>query len=174
MDDAGFRDNIRAQAWLTLVRVYLARGDVSRAAVTAAAMTAWGRYSDNISVRVHVALASAEVAGAEGRQADAATGYGSALALANDSQVPQYLFRVAESYVPWLLEERPGDGRGAEGALSVVEMLIDYADNHYGVALLQLRVYHALGPTSAWRAALGRVRSLAGERRIPVELTEPP
>jgi hypothetical protein len=55
-------------------------------------------------------------------------------------------------------------------ALSVADRVSPYADRAYGAALLQLRVYLALGPQSAWRAALARARSLAGERRLPGDL----
>jgi hypothetical protein len=90
--------------------------------------------------------------------------------LADRGHAPLRMLQVAESYVGWLLGGASTDASGAERALVVADRLSPYADRDYGGALLQLRVYLAAGPQSAWRAALARARSLAGERRMPIEL----
>jgi hypothetical protein len=49
-----------------------------------------------------------------------------------------------------------------------------WAARDYGAALVQLRLYHALGEPTAWASALAQARRLAGERRIPDGLLAAP
>ena len=50
-----------------------------------------------------------------------------------------------------------------------------FAEDDYGSALLQVRLYHALGQPEAWRRALANALALAGERAVPAALaTMPP
>jgi hypothetical protein len=60
-------------------------------------------------------------------------------------------------------------GWAEAGAL--VGRVAPWADRDYDCALLQLRLYHALGQRELWASALATARSLAGDRRIPAELT---
>lgn len=164
----------RARAWLIVVRAQLALGRNAAAAEAAAAMRAWAEGSEMRSPAIYAALAEAELAAAEGRREAARSAFDRAFRLADAGQVPLYVLRVAQSYVPWLL--RDGSHRAADPsrALLIADRVSGFTDRHYGAALLQLRVYHALGPPSAWRAALAPATSLAGERRIPATLLDPP
>lgn len=173
-DPAGVYDDVRGRAWLALVRSRLTGDDLSGAEAAVTAMRAWADGGDTRATKIYAALASAELAAARGSHDAAGIAFERALALADRSRVPLRLLQVAESYVPWLLADG-GKGRRDPGrALLVAERLADHADQHYDAALVRLRAYHALGPASAWRKALARVRSLAGERRIPPELESLP
>lgn len=161
------QDETFGRSSLVLVRANLIRGDRPAAAATSAAITHWAHSNDSYSPRIYAALAQAELAAAEGRREAAETAFELALEHAETSRVPLYLLQVVGSYAPWLLDtDTPDLGR----ALSLADRLIPHLDWHYDAALLQLRVYHAMGAPSAWRAALARTRSLAGERQIPPEL----
>jgi len=64
-------------------------------------------------------------------------------------------------------------------ASRVAGRVAGWAAQDYDAALLELRLYHAIGNATAWQSALSRARALAGERVLPVELvvapaTEPP
>ena len=49
-----------------------------------------------------------------------------------------------------------------------------WAARDYDCALLQVRLFHALGEPAAWSKALAQARELAGERELPADLVEPP
>lgn len=159
-----------ARAWWIVVRGHLAGGNAPAAAESLAAFTAWARGAHTRSPRIYAALSAGEAAATESREEAAQVAFEQALTLAEQGYVPLRLLHAAESYVPWLLADTPQGIRDPERALDVADRVAPYADRHYGAALLQLRVYHALGPQSAWRAALARTRSLAGERQIPADL----
>jgi hypothetical protein len=52
-------------------------------------------------------------------------------------------------------------------ASAVVGRVARWAGQDFDCALLQARLYHALGRRDAWQAARARARSLAGERPLP-------
>jgi hypothetical protein len=56
----------------------------------------------------------------------------------------------------------------------VAERVSAWAPHNYDAALVQVRLYHALGQTGAWHAALERAQSLAGERIVPPGLAQAP
>jgi tetratricopeptide (TPR) repeat protein len=172
-DSGGVGSVLRGNAWRILVRADIARGDLDAAAKAAAAMATWSRTDPTPSTKIYAALVQAELAAAEGRRADASAAYEEALAFAVESHIPLRLLQVIEDYIGWLLEERDR-GFGDDRMLPVAERIAEYADGDYEAALVQLRVYRALGPITAWRAALRRARSLAGERPIPPGLEPAP
>lgn len=171
-DDVLLNDSL-GRAWLVMLRARLSDGDLAAATEIARRMSDWAERSPTGAPRIYAALARAEMAAAAGR-AVAADAFEEALALADAGRVPLRTLQVAESYVPWLLGDRSDASPRAARALTIVDRLARYADQDYRVARLQLRVYRALGPASSWRAALGRARALAGERRLPPELLTPP
>jgi hypothetical protein len=59
-------------------------------------------------------------------------------------------------------------------AATVIGQTGRWADKDFFCALLQLRLYHALGKRDVWRTTLDKVRALAGERAIPSALALPP
>ena len=169
-DHEARQDDGLGRAWLIVVREALARGDLDDATDAAARMHAWAREVSTESPAIHAAIAQAEVAAAASRYDAARTSFERALFLADRGHVPLRTLQVAESYVGWLLARSDHDTGDLERALVIADRLSPYADRDYRAALVQLRVYLACGPQSAWRAALARARSLAGERRLPVEL----
>jgi Flp pilus assembly protein TadD len=83
--------------------------------------------------------------------------------------VPADLAVVAVSYGNTLIAS--GD---FERASAVIGRVARWADRDFDCALLQARLYHALGQRSTWQSALERARALAGERAIPTALQTPP
>lgn len=164
----------RGSALLTLVRAHIARADLPAAARASKALTEEAERGTMALSRIIASVAQAELAAAEGRRTAAEAAFERALALAEGARVPLHILQVAQSYVPWLLDEGPRGASDPEHALRVADRVAEYADRHYEAALLQLRVYRALGPPSAWRTALARATSLAGERRLPPKLSLPP
>jgi hypothetical protein len=114
-------------------------------------------------------LGAAELDAAEGRAADAEQAFSSALARADADGIPAHVVTVVSAYADWLL----ANGR-ADVAQSIVGRVAGWADRDFRCALLQLALFHQLGPASSWSAALGRTEKLAGEREIPPELRRPP
>ena len=110
-------------------------------------------------------LIDAEIALSEGDDTRAATSFEAAFTVAEAAAAPSDLLVVAESFVPWLLAHTRA-GRAAE----VVGRLGDMGQANFQAALLELRLYRATGPKSAWKNAFQRAQTLAGERAIPVEL----
>ena len=45
-----------------------------------------------------------------------------------------------------------------------------WAEHDYDSALLQVRLYHALGQRGPWAKALAQARALAGERDLPADV----
>jgi DNA-binding winged helix-turn-helix (wHTH) protein/tetratricopeptide (TPR) repeat protein len=172
-DSEGSGSVLHGNAWRILIHADIARGDVEAAAKAVAAMTRWSRTDPTPSTRIYAALVQADLAAAEGRRGDADAAYEEALAFAVESHIPRRLLQAVQDYVGWLLEER-GRGLRDDRMLPVAERIAEYADGDYEAALVELRVYRALGPSTAWRCALRRARSLAGERRIPPELEPDP
>ena len=161
--DATGRDPGRA--WLALLRERIASGDAGGAARVLADAQAWADGDVAIETPVYAAVARAESAAARG-DANAARGaFQRALSDADANAVPADLLVVAQSYAGWLLAA----GEGAEAGI-VAGRVAAWARSDYDAALVQLRVQRALGHRAAWQAALLQAQSLAGERRVPVEL----
>lgn len=172
-DHEAREDDGLGRAWWIAIRRRLERGDVDEAARFVSELAGWARTAPTRSPAVYAALAQGELHAARQQQDEAAAAFERALQIAASGHAPLRSLQVAETYVPWLLARSPLDPGSRDRALSVADRTSPYADRDYGAALLQLRVYLALGPQSAWRAALARARSLAGERRFPVDLHVP-
>jgi len=114
-------------------------------------------------------LALAELAAAESRRDDAQREFADALAAADADGTPAYVAAVVASYADWTL----ATGR-TDAARAIVGRVAGWADRDYRCSLLQLELFHALGPAASWSAALERAQKLAGEREIPAELRRPP
>jgi len=76
--------------------------------------------------------------------------------------------RVAQAYVPWLIGQNR-NGRAAE----IVGGLGEAVHRHFDAAVLEARLYRALGQRAAWQGAVDRARALAGERRLPADIALP-
>jgi DNA-binding winged helix-turn-helix (wHTH) protein/tetratricopeptide (TPR) repeat protein len=160
----------RARAWLTWTRALRAadRTDDARAEVDA--LSRWAAtHATMPSVTLFAELASAEQARADGHRDDEAKHYAAALADAERWAVPADLAAVAMSYGGSLIGESD-----FERASAVIGRVARWADHDFDCALLQARLYQALGQRATWQTALTRARSLAGERTIPAALAEMP
>jgi hypothetical protein len=56
----------------------------------------------------------------------------------------------------------------------VIGRVAPWAPQDYDAALLQVRLYHALGQPGPWSKAIAEARSLAGERAIPADVRDAP
>jgi len=160
----------QAGAWLTFVRARLALGrrDAARSAV--AELTAWADGDATPAARFASRLAHAALAEAEGAHAQADADLSAALAQAEDGRVPQDVLQACSAAVDVLLAR--GD---AAQAAAVAARSAAWSTRSYAAALLQARVYHALGRTDAWRIARESAHALAGERTVPAAIdAEPP
>lgn len=162
-------DSARSEAWFLAIRALHAQGRLAEAGALTRRYAEWAAPSGNTTFVIHARLADAEQAAAERRHADADRAYEEALRAANAQNVPADVADVAESWAGSLI------ARGELiRAAPVVGQIARYAEHDFGSALLQVRLYHALGQGEAWRSALDRARTLAMERAIPPELLEPP
>jgi DNA-binding winged helix-turn-helix (wHTH) protein/tetratricopeptide (TPR) repeat protein len=159
-------DDVRAQAWLTVVRSLdrLGRGEAA-----AAALKSFGAWAptDNPEVQLTLQLAMAERAAVE-RDPAARDRYAAALAQATRWAVPAPLADTVVSYGLYLIAQ--GD---LPQASSVIGMVSRYADRDFDAAVLQAQLYHALGNEAAAQAATEQAHRLAGERSLPRELVTP-
>lgn len=114
------------------------------------------------------ALAIAEWAAARG-DASTKSAYEQALALAEARGQPYDVASVSASFGPWLIAH--GD---LHEAGDVIGRVAPWAEHDYDAALLQVRLFHALGQPGPWSKAIAQARALAGERTIPDDVRDPP
>jgi DNA-binding winged helix-turn-helix (wHTH) protein/tetratricopeptide (TPR) repeat protein len=146
-----------------------AMGDTQGMADAAAATEAKSRALPNEpTVGLYAALARAETADGRGDTAGAQSEFEHALVQAEAARIPFDLVRVVAGYTQFLLRH----GLDTEAGV-VAERIAGWAERDYTASLVQLSVYHAIG-SEAWRSALARTRTLAGERKIPAVLIQPP
>ncbi|MCR6701542.1 MAG: hypothetical protein NVV68_10505 [Dokdonella sp.] len=141
--------------------------DVAAAQRTAAALGAFVQAAPSRAVAAYGHVADALVAIARG-DAEAARAAFEA-AQATPDLVPWDRLRIAECYVPWLIEHGDTD-RAAE----IVGLLGDVTYRNYDAAVLEVRLYLATRQHAAWQAALDRADALAAERTIDPALREFP
>ncbi len=159
---------LRARTWLTRVRALRAQGQLAAAGREAVALDQWARAHPEFAfIGALARLADAEIAAAAGERDQALEHYAQAQAVAEAWGVPADLALVALSHAQALI----GFG-AAEEASDVAGRVLRWADRDYGIALMQARLYQALGQESARDASLARARDLAGERPVPA-LAEP-
>lgn len=115
------------------------------------------------------AVLEAEWANASDDRDAAGSWYRRALDLADRRGVPADTALVAASYAPWLLQR----GRAQEAG-EVVGRVSPWAERDFACALLEVRLFAALGREDAWRQAWARAERLAGERAMPAALRPPP
>src|SRR4029079_19251681 len=141
----------RARAWLTLTRALRAAGREAEAMEQVAALSRWAATRAPMpSVTPHAALPHAEQAEAERRPQDAYQSYNVALADAERWAVPADLAAVALSYAGSLIADSE-----LERASAVTGRVARWAERDFDCALLQARLYHALGQEATWQTALG-------------------
>jgi hypothetical protein len=79
--------------------------------------------------------------------------------------VPAEIVAVARARAPLLLASGASDA-----AAAAIGRVAPWASADFDSALLQLRLFHALGQRDAWFHALRQAQGLAGERTIPPAL----
>ena len=153
---------IRHDGELVLIRALRAVGDAPGAAAEARRFREQSAGDD--SAAAYAALAEAETLW-PGDRAAGRRAYEAALAAARRDGVPATQAAVIVSYAEALL------AAGEIGAaMPLAGQAGSWADGDYACALLQARLYAALGQPEALAQALGRVRALAGERPLPADL----
>ncbi len=162
-----------ARAWLLIVRALHTLGRVDEAAQEVTAFATWAATRHAAPIAMDAALAQAEHL-AFGDSSDATiAAYEQAMQHATDCGVPRALREAAVSYADYLLAK----GRPAPAA-AVIGKIAGFTDRDFPSALVEARLYQALGQRDAWDKALIRATRLAGQRRIPDRLrtfaAEPP
>jgi DNA-binding winged helix-turn-helix (wHTH) protein len=152
----------RALAWLMLLRGEQRQGQLEVAQAQLVQFRAWAQGAAKAEARVVAAVAEAEQAAARQDQAGALKLQAQARQLATGLSRPDVRALAARSEAALLLDS--GDLRGA--AVRIGE-LARHADTDYDAALLQWRLYRALGQDAAAAGVMGTLRRLAGERPLP-------
>jgi DNA-binding winged helix-turn-helix (wHTH) protein len=157
---------LRASGRLTRVRALRAAGQDARAQQAVQRFTALAEHSGEPDMHIHALLAAAEQDWAAGRRETAAPIYEAALREANRNGSPADVAEVVVSYGGALI----GAGDHVRAA-AVVGQVARWAAQDFDCALIQARLYAALGQSDALAAALARARSLAGERSVAIAST---
>ncbi|HEY0179107.1 MAG TPA: winged helix-turn-helix domain-containing protein [Dokdonella sp.] len=151
---------------LVLLRAQLARGERAAAAATLAQARAWTPPDTMTSVpSIYRALLEAEAQAGGIGDGDPRANFERALELADASQTPADMFEVCRAYADHLIAA--GD---LAAAAEVVGRTSAWSIRDFDAALLEARLYHALGNASLSRSALARADALAGERKAPADL----
>jgi DNA-binding winged helix-turn-helix (wHTH) protein/tetratricopeptide (TPR) repeat protein len=169
MAAAGRGDSESSLASLTLARALRAANQADEASRQTAQLSEWSRSFDKPITLARVRLVEAEQAWSIGEREQAVQRYEEALEFAGKGGTPLDVSEVTRSYGNALL-----DVRDLGRASGVVGRLGRWTDRDFPSALLQTRLYQALGQREAWQAALNHARKLAGERTIPADLAVPP
>ena len=151
----------RADAWLTEVRAALRVSDSARASKAVAALEAWTAKTDEPRAALFSRLARAEYS-ARFDNDGWRSAFDAARDLAAKNAIPFEIAAVSASYADALFRNGDIDGAGVE-----VGRITRWSDQDFDCAVLEARLYAALGRNEARQSALARARSLAGERSIP-------
>ena len=154
-----------AEIALTYQRAILGSTDHG---LTEAPASEWVDFSKPLVYPVQM-LAAAEWAAWRGDTDEAGRRFQQALDTAEARGEPIDVASVTSVYGPWLLAH----GRAREAG-DVIGRVAPWADRDYDSALLQVRLFHALGQNGAWEKALAQARALAGERELPPALLRAP
>jgi DNA-binding winged helix-turn-helix (wHTH) protein len=159
---------LRADTWLTEVRATLLSADAARAANVASALEGWAGQTDLRRALLFSRLARAEYGHRFGDGKDWRAAFDTVRDLAGQGASPYELAMVAESYAEALLAE--GD---VAAAAVEVGRLSRWSEQDFRCAVLEARLYAAMGRDEARQTALARARALAGERAIPDDALTP-
>lgn len=152
----------RSAAWLTLTRALRAVGRSKEAGEQVERFGDWARSSRQPAAVLFAALALAEQQSSAANGRTEANDYERALELASEAAVPSDIAAIAISYGRYLLSSGQ-----LERATEVVGRIAQWSDRDLDCALLQVRLYSALGRRPAWEHALATARRVAGDRAIP-------
>ena len=158
----------RADAhWIKLTAL-VQIGDKVAAAIELEKFELWVAKTDNAHARMLAQLGRAQFGWRFGI-GDYNVEFARAVQMAETSGVPADIATATAVYADILLAE--GD---LERASTQVGRLSRWSDKDYQCAVLEARLYAALGKDEARQAALARARSLAGERILPEDATNKP
>jgi len=172
--DAPSYSGMRADAWLTEVRAALRTADATRAADAMAAFDRWLEQVNDPRARLLGRLAHAEYehrfsddksSGAKGWRA----AFDAARDMASQLAVPSGIAAVARSYAEALFADGDIDAAAVE-----VGRVSRWSDQDFACAVLEARLYAALGRNEARQTAVSRARALAGERNLPPDVLAVP
>ena len=155
---------LRAEAWLTQVRVAIRTADAARAAKLIAALDDWAGKTDEPRAALFARLARAEYALQFGDGNSWRSAFDGARDFAARNAVPYEIAAVTASYADALLGYHDFDTAQVE-----VGRISRWSDQDFVCAALEARLYAALGRNEARQTAVARARALAGERGIPAD-----
>lgn len=158
-----------AAAWLTLARALRNAHRDGEAKLQLQRFSSWGKDVSAPTTILRIRLAEAEQAWSDGDRALAVQRHEEALHTAIEKGSSSDLAEVTLSYGNALL-----DAGELVRASTVVGRIGRWATRDFYLALLQARLYQALGQPEAWQSALDSAHALAGERLIPTEIAMPP
>jgi len=150
----------RAIAWRLLVRALAATAKAGEAGAQVQRFSDWSATSTIAAAHAYAALADAELHWTADRDRAAAS-FGRALGLAERGGVPAEISAVAIAWGDALI-----DAGDLEHATAVIGRVSRWAEGDFACAVVQARLYRALGREEPWRSAAQRARALAGERPI--------
>ena len=153
---------LRAEAWLTAVRAALHGANPAHAADRAAAFEQWAEQINAPRPRLFARLAQAEYALRFGASEDWHKAFDAARDLAARDGVPYEIAVVARSYADALLADNDIAAAAVE-----VGRVSRWSEQDFACAVLEARLYAALGRNEARQTAVSRARALAGERSLP-------
>jgi predicted Zn-dependent protease len=168
LDAPGYA-GLRADAWLTQIRSLLNNADSARASAAIAGFETWAAQADDPRAALFARLARAEYARRfdDGKSWRAA--FDTARELAARDAVPAEIAAVAKSYADALFAAGDLDTAAVE-----VGRVSRWSEQDFACAVLEARLYAALGRDEARQTALARARTLAGERSIPADARATP
>jgi DNA-binding winged helix-turn-helix (wHTH) protein len=172
--DAPSYSGLRAEGWLTEVRAALRAENAARAAEAIAAFDRWIEQTNDPRARLFGRLAHAEYAlrfgdPASGGGKDWRTAFDAARDLAAHDAVPSGIAAVARSYADALFADGDIDAAAVE-----VGRVSRWSDQDFACAVLEARLFTALGRNEARQTAVARARALAGERSLPPDVLAVP
>ena len=167
--DAPSYAGLRADAWLTQIRAALNGADSARAAASIAALETWAAQADEPRAALFAHLARAEYAKRFGEGSAWRPAFDAARELAAHNAIPAEIAAVAKSYADALFADGDLDTAAVE-----VGRVSRWSDQDFVCAVLEARLYAALGRDEARQTALARARTLAGERSIPADALATP
>jgi DNA-binding winged helix-turn-helix (wHTH) protein/tetratricopeptide (TPR) repeat protein len=153
-----------ARTWMLRIASLGASGDADEADGEARRFHAWATASPDPWRAICAGRVAAGRDWAAGRHDSALSRYAKALEQAAALGIPEDRVAVAVPYVQALI-----DAGHLDEASAVAGGIAPWASSDFAAALVQARLFAALGRTAAWRSASANAARLAGERRLPAD-----
>jgi DNA-binding winged helix-turn-helix (wHTH) protein/tetratricopeptide (TPR) repeat protein len=159
----------RAKSWLMLIRALRQLHQYADVNAELRRFSAWARGANERVATQYARLAEVEQVANEGHHDVAGALYDEILSSVQNDGTPAEVAEIAVSFGNSLI-----DAGDFVRAATVTGRTGRWTDRDFFCALLQLRLYHALGKRDAWRTTLDKVQALAGERAVPPALALAP